>query len=198
LFGQLTPDSLNVYYIGEKWFKWEEDTSWTITIDTLLVTDANEGCHCNMEGLIYNGENAYHTDYSFCYGNLINWYKKFYCGDSLRIVYDDISQPPPNVHYFSIRFYAKKSDMIIGIDGFEVDKTLIKISPNPYDDELIIEPESSSKKYIVELLNLQGVVLLSNELHKRLVLQTDHLTTGIYLLKISSGTDVFIHKVIKQ
>ena len=106
---QMSPDSLIGTYIGEYWFKWEEDIEWTIQNDTLYVTNASEDCWMSAYGMIYHADGTqYETAYSFCNGNSTNCYSRFFSGDSIEIVYNDISQPPPNYHLFSTRYMERK------------------------------------------------------------------------------------------
>jgi len=75
----------------------------------------------------------------------------------------------------------------------------IKIYPNPVKNELFIETdESLLENTVVELINTTGRVFFKAKLNSTNVIQTSHLSQGIYLLKITSGNISRYNKIIKQ
>ncbi len=81
----------------------------------------------------------------------------------------------------------------LGVSEFN-DLSAIKISPNPTDDFITIAGSSTITD--IDLFNLQGqkmdIMLEENKI------DLQHLSNGIYLLKIKTNKGVFTKKIIKQ
>lgn len=206
-FSQITPDSLIGTYVGERWFKWEEDIEWTIFQDSLGISSIN-GCWLNayttissMGGIYIGGNCPYETSYEFCKGTSTNYIHRFHSQDSLTILYNDISPPPPNYHLSSTRFYGVKISDSILVNVIEMSDNLLHINifPNPFSNHITIE----SKEIFgveVRILSLNGS-LLSTYMIKdedNLLVETKSLPPGIYILQIISGEFVKSFKIIKH
>jgi len=201
IFSQITPDSLIGTYAGEHWFKWEEDLEWTITNDTAYIfsIDSN-GCWVTFSWYGVGGTTHFETHYSFCFGNSDNLFTRFHPIDSLTIVYDDISQPPPNYHIYSKRFYGVKiSDSILvhTTDQFII-KTFISIYPNPFIDKLDIHLPISQKCEI-KIVDMSGNELYSFTKNNtnNISINTSPMTPGVYILQLKMNNYMQSYKIVK-
>ena len=75
------------------------------------------------------------------------------------------------------------------------EKTEIKLYPNPVKTELIIDFDGGST---FEILNLMGQVVYNGNLIKSKIVQTSNLTSGVYMIKFSSGKTFEYKKLIKE
>ncbi len=78
-------------------------------------------------------------------------------------------------------------------------KWSVQISPNPFTDEVILEARNVNE-LSVNLLDLQGKqvpVRISTVNGSRLCLETDHLASGVYFLRVYDKKQVYIRKLIK-
>jgi len=186
LFSQITPDSLIGTYAGERWFKWEEDTEWTITNDTVYITSVN-GNNCLMISI------ANHPWI---------WYKRFYANDSLKIIYEDVSPPPPNDHASSTRFFSKKISSDILIHTETLKKGDLSFYPNPFNKQLTIRmnlQENVKNHFLLKIFDVNGNEIkieyrLSNN---QILINTESLTSGLYTLQIIQNNSIKSYKVIK-
>jgi hypothetical protein len=70
-----------------------------------------------------------------------------------------------------------------------------KVYPNPFTDHFRIESKSPVQS--VEITDLQGRVVYSNS-YSDTEIKLNHLSSGLYLLKMKSGNQIFQQKLIKQ
>lgn len=84
-----------------------------------------------------------------------------------------------------------------------LEEKLVTVSPNPFDQELLIRFRELKGKVVFELYNASGQRVLRNELElqgggeeKRI--RTGNLSSGVYLYKIISGKRTFGGKVLKS
>jgi hypothetical protein len=82
-----------------------------------------------------------------------------------------------------------------GIDPIS-DIADIKIYPNPVTYELIIEFEGNGSKTDFEILNAVGQVVFTGTLLNKTVVQTDHFSSGIYMIKLKTGDTFYFRKII--
>lgn len=201
LICQITPASLTGTYAGEHWFKWEEDLQWTITTDTAYVysIDTN-GCWATTAWYGTGGTSFFETHYYFCYGNSENLFTRFHPTDSLTIVYDDISQPPPNYHVYSKRFYGIKisDSILVSMDDQIINEKLIKIFPNPFTNHLcILLPEY--QELTVQIFNLNGKIQFQSiaKNTKQLRINTAAFISGVYILQLVSEEKIRSFRILK-
>ena len=109
-FSQVPADSIPGHYIGEYWFRIENEP-WTIRIDTINVISFEETtCYCYY--IDWDESSRYHaviTEYNYCMGTPINLFTLFHSGDSVTEIFDNYSTPPPDPELRSHRFYGKKA-----------------------------------------------------------------------------------------
>lgn len=199
--GQITPDSLIGTYAGEHWFKWEEDEEWTITNDTAyIITIDSNGCWVTSSWYGVGGTTHFETHYSFCYGNSDNLFTRFHPVDSLTIVYDDISQPPPNYHIYSKRFYGIKiSDSILvhTVDRYNIER-LTRINPNPFTDHLFIRLPIS-QNIDIKMIDMGGNELFAFTKNKtnNITINTSSIVPGVYILQLIINNYMQSYKIVK-
>jgi endonuclease I len=75
--------------------------------------------------------------------------------------------------------------------------SLLKVYPNPVKNVLHIEL-NSAKKTQVELYNVLGKRILSKTINNSQTIQTDHLSDGMYILRITQGNHTISKKLIKN
>ena len=75
---------------------------------------------------------------------------------------------------------------------------VFKVYPNPVSNELIIEFKGNRNKTGFEILNSVGQIVFSGTLLDKTVVQTDHFTPGIYLIKLKSGETFEFRKIVKN
>ncbi len=73
------------------------------------------------------------------------------------------------------------------------------IAPNPFSEQLVITTTAQTTMQKIELIDLNGNILLSNEVYtNELLLSTSAISTGIYVLKISyTNNTVETRRVVK-
>ncbi len=202
-FAQMQPaDSLPGMYAGQFWYANPSTSPWVITPDTMLVTNI-DSVNCSVQANLviksvsYGG--TYYTDYYSCNGSTpSNHYMKFYYGDSVRIISDNIPQPPPNPER-SVRFYGKRiSNQITGVNEL-LNSEQITIYPNPSNGNLIIE--SKILKDVVELQITDGMGReIRNEKlifkNAKAEMNISGLQKGIYFLRITTEKGTVSKKFI--
>ena len=211
LMSQIEPDSLIGTYAGVRWFKWEEDTSWTIHNDTVYVTDINE-TNCRMIAIAnypWMGGTwiVYETTYDFCFGTSNNLFHRFHSTDSLLIVVEGVSPPPPNYHVSSTRFYGERicDSILIKIRENNRNDNKLKAYPNPFTTSTTIEYELDGKSRIqITIYNSLGNMVYETE--DRMMPPGNHSITwssgflpqGLYFAMLRSEDGVSVVKMMKQ
>ena len=75
---------------------------------------------------------------------------------------------------------------------------IVSISPNPAKDKITIFNLDESFKYRVEILDISGKILLNQLVQKNNSVDVSILEPGIYIVKVSNSSVVFISKLIKE
>jgi hypothetical protein len=86
--------------------------------------------------------------------------------------------------------------VVSGIGELKKDKA-IKVYPNPFTNELIIEIEGNNEKQDFEILNTIGQVVFKGSIIDKTTLRTGNFVPGIYLIKLKNGK-YFEFKKIKK
>jgi len=206
-FAQMQPaDSLPGTYAGQYWFKQPTTNPWTITPDTVYVTNI-DSVNCAVQAhdvanfsLIPPSppDTNYYTDYYSCNGSApLNNYVKFYNSDSIRIISDNVPQPPPNPAY-SMRFYGKRiSNKTMGVEEFMKGEQ-IKVYPNPCSGVLNIESKTPDETEIKIMDGIGKEVKSQKSKVKSQITTIDinDLKKGIYFLQIKTPQRVLTKKII--
>ncbi len=74
----------------------------------------------------------------------------------------------------------------------------IRIYPNPFTDNLMIELNGISGPADVEIYNASGLKVLSDRFTQRILLPCSDLKPGIYLVRIYDGNSVYWRKTIRE
>lgn len=110
--------------------------------------------------------------------------------------------PLPGINYYRLQqidFDGKKTDYGIRKVVFEIDKSMIKIYPNPVRDQLAIEFLADTY-HRVEIINSNGKVMQQlnlNNWENRKIISFGNLAAGIYFVKLI-GKETVTQKVIKE
>lgn len=87
---------------------------------------------------------------------------------------------------------------VIKVGISEITAQTLKVYPNPVTNELILENEGNTNKTEFEIMNSVGQTVTLGIVHDKTVVQTDHFTHGIYLIKLKSGETIEFRKIIKK
>jgi hypothetical protein len=81
----------------------------------------------------------------------------------------------------------------------KIDMSGFAVFPNPVNDELIVDPGSfRGEIFRLELMALDGTVLLVRKLTEKSYINVSSLVPSVYLLRISHGDESRIFRVIKN
>jgi len=78
------------------------------------------------------------------------------------------------------------------------DNHIFNVYPNPVSDELTIELKGNREMASVELLNSIGQIVQNGSFIEKIVIQTNNLATGVYLVKLQYGNTFEVKKLIKE
>jgi hypothetical protein len=75
---------------------------------------------------------------------------------------------------------------------------IIKVYPNPFTNELIIEKMGNTINTKFEILNSLGQIIFKGNFLEKTVVQTSNFSYGMYIIKIENGKDFDYKKMVKQ
>ena len=84
-----------------------------------------------------------------------------------------------------------------GIDPTELYKS-IKIYPNPFNNDLVVEFKGNTQKLDFEILNDIGQIVFNGSSIEKTIVQTTNFTPGVYLVKLKSGKKFELRKIVKK
>lgn len=84
-----------------------------------------------------------------------------------------------------------------GIDAINNNKN-IKVYPNPFNNELIIEMQGNKEKLDFEILNSIGQSVYKGKLIDKTIVQTFDFAGGVYLIKLNNGKTYQFKKIVKE
>ncbi len=87
---------------------------------------------------------------------------------------------------------------IITTGRLEMPETEFKVFPNPAIDYVQFELENASIPSIIEVYDLQGRKIISKILPANKQIAISHLKTGVYVYKLTQGSEVKQGKIIKK
>ncbi|MEO0898201.1 MAG: DUF1028 domain-containing protein [Bacteroidota bacterium] len=116
---------------------------------------------------------------------------------------------------FSISLRTRSNDFIEPIDSLqslfdlaqtclntereeELSQISLEVLPNPAQDRLTISIKSDQPKWVVEMREINGKLIEKKEMRNELSWDVSRLTSGLYLLRITSGKESIITKWIKM
>ena len=93
---------------------------------------------------------------------------------------------------------AFKIDSLLNVENRAQEK--MQVFPNPFNDRLsVVVPESDEKKNLVTITDLTGRIVVQNEYYENsFIVDTDHLSEGMYLLTVRNNRNSFSRKMIKH
>ena len=201
----LPADSLPGTYSGQYWYANPAASPWIKTADTLYVQNNMDSINCTYQAWCANFSiggsppaSTYYTDYYSC--NSVapsNYYSKFYSGDSVRVIWDNTPQPPPNPSV-STRFYGKRiSNKTAGVNGV-LSSEQIKVFPNPANDVLTIEFSRiiNGKLLITDIIGKEIKCEKINSLKARM--DVSSMNERIYFLQVQCAEGVIVKKIVVQ
>lgn len=100
--------------------------------------------------------------------------------------------------YFNDDF-ATVCNSTVGVDENDLDESLLKIYPNPFNDQLTINYELKSNAVAIEVYNLIGEKMITTTMNQnQTTINLTGLVDGIYLLHVIDGGEYVTKKIIKQ
>ena len=87
--------------------------------------------------------------------------------------------------------------VISGVTLYGNQKT-IKIYPNPFTKELIIEIKGNTKNIDFDILNSLGQVVFKGKLLEKTIVPTSSFAPGIYLIRFERGNNLEFKKIIRK
>lgn len=194
-FSQIPADSLPGEYVGLMYYKSPTTNPWTITQDTLYVSNVDTlNCSVTIISYISNfgGTPTLYTTYYSCNAPApSNVYFLFYSNDSLKMIFDNMAAPPPNPMY-SREFFGKRiSNKTAGVNEI-LNSEVVKVFPNPASDVLIIESKKQMEEItITDLLGRE----VKNEKVKSQIDISD-LKEGVYFVQIKANEGTAVKKIV--
>lgn len=87
---------------------------------------------------------------------------------------------------------------ITSAEDITAGKWQIQVYPNPFKEQLIIQTNADSEIMVSMYDQVGRVVLTQNSFGSTLQIKTDELASGLYYLRLTSGGNTTMTKVIKQ
>jgi hypothetical protein len=74
----------------------------------------------------------------------------------------------------------------------------ITFSPNPAHDQITFENLNENITYAIEICNISGQVLSNQTIQKDNTIDVSKLLPGLYIIKVSNPSGVYVSKLIKE
>jgi len=87
---------------------------------------------------------------------------------------------------------------VVTVNISENSSSEIKTYPNPFSDELTIETTGNREQINFELFNSLGALIFKGNFTNKTTLRTGGFAPGVYLIKLNSGNNLEIRKIIKE
>ncbi len=132
-------------------------------------------------------------------GTFPNCCDKFYSIDSLSIICDDATPPPP-YQTSSNRFYGERiSNKITNIRELG-DSKQVKIYPNPCNDILNIECKILNEEVQLIIIDMLGREIKNEDIlvDKEIKLNVSDLKKGVYFMQFRTSKTTLTRKLIKN
>lgn len=193
------PDSLTGTYSGIFRTKTSIDANWTTYIDTVQINEIDTS-NCLILSIKSIGffqpsyPWVFYTNYYYCKDSLVNFYWKFFNGDSVCYIANNGPMPPPYTYTKSGHFYGKRINKnTTGIKSLK-SKTDINIYPNPSNGAVEIDNNELSISNI-EVYNVLGNKIFQKSIYQQASIKFN-LQKGIYLVHLTIKNEVIIKKII--
>ncbi|MEI6820454.1 MAG: T9SS type A sorting domain-containing protein [Bacteroidota bacterium] len=102
-------------------------------------------------------------------------------------------------HYNGVHVYPiiRLKGISAGINEIRQEKGVVRVYPNPTKDNLTIETNSNTEQRL-EIVNLIGQTVYTNNINKKATINTSAFAKGIYILKLSSDKETVVRKFVKE
>jgi hypothetical protein len=199
-FAQVPADSLTGIYVGKYWYASPPSNPWTKLTDTISVYVVDSiNCKIQISADPYftsGGTLSYYSSYYSCNTPPpVNYFNLFYNNDSLKMIDDNVPQPPPNQSTISRRFYGKRVAPYygMGVKQFVGGSNQISIYPNPASTMLHVELKMQNERAQIQISNTLGQEVIST---KEKEIDVSSLQEGIYFVQIKTNEGITTQKVI--
>ena len=108
---------------------------------------------------------------------------KLYSYDGTNWVFDGLAST-----YFSTHDFQSGTKTVV--------EDAIKVYPNPASDVITFNVDKSIGQFTIQLIDLQGKIVLNKTSNNNNALSIDKLSKGLYLYKILSDTKIYTGKII--
>jgi hypothetical protein len=131
---------------------------------------------------------------------------QWYSGNTIINGATNISYSPPTAGVYKVKvmgvngcwIFSDPYNYTVGINSNAL-SSKIKISPNPFHNQLTLEIKDYDKPILISLYDMQGKLILQQAPAKGFaVLNTAALSLGLYLLEITDGENKACYKVEKE
>jgi hypothetical protein len=200
-FCQVIPDSLKGVYSGLFYYKTSNDTNWSSISSATMYIYTIDTSNCEI---YYNFTNnppgysaLYYTTYSFCLNPTGT--HEFYDLDSLKMIEDNIAQPPPITYTVTEHFYGKQipgTSETVGIKKVNIDN-VINVFPNPIENNVYINVQNTEIAEI-NIYTITGQVLYSRKANIETTVNLSFLEKGVYFMELKTCTGLIYKKIIKE
>lgn len=82
----------------------------------------------------------------------------------------------------------------IGID--ESNKMNVIISPNPTDNQVVIQFDGNEANLIIR--DMQGKIVYNASISYKTSISMQHFDTGVYLFELRTGSELVINRIVKN
>jgi hypothetical protein len=177
-------------------------------IDSVFYTNLNDSVLCNSSDTSCNSI----IDTTIC-GIIANGreyigleeYSSILYGKGLGIVRDVYWQDPTLFYDYKIFYFKKDSiecgtpDLITSINSKSISMGIENIYPNPFTDQFNISFADESHSYKIQIFDLRGVKTFETTVAPCKNVVIDQINKkGFYIIKIESGDQSYLTKIIKK
>ncbi|WP_299432794.1 glycoside hydrolase family 9 protein [uncultured Aquimarina sp.] len=169
------------------------------------ISDA-DGISAPIPGMIVGGpQNENNPDTGDCSGSGVSFpsnlpaskYVDHWCSYSTNEI--TINWNAPLVYAMHALSFYQKEALTLSIDTFEEVSETFRVFPNPTNQILNIRSTVSTSSSSIEMYSIQGKKIFSKELNNEdSSLDISNLTSGLYLVKITTENQSYTTKIIKQ
>jgi hypothetical protein len=208
-FAQVPADSLTGTYAGIFKEKKSTDATWAINLDTLRV-ESIDSTTCKIIQMyatyyywIPTVPFTFYTAYTYCDSTPTNYYYKFYGGDSVCFIDNNIPQPPPNTYTISYQFYGKRIKKIVtGIEQLTDNEKQIVVYPNLTNGKFTVYLPDDRRQLAnteIVIFNILGkkVFTITNEkIQTSIEIDISPQPKGIYFIQVKTWQGIVTKKII--
>ncbi|MFN8437337.1 MAG: T9SS type A sorting domain-containing protein [Cytophagales bacterium] len=118
--------------------------------------------------------------------------------NTLNYSFDYIENSESTI-YYKIVYMGNTENYTSKIVSVSVNNKGLMISPNPFEDVLNIEFDKNLNSILLEIYDVEGKQISSkNYFDTRNITITENLNSGIYILKLITEENTFIHRILRK